>query len=111
MRVLLDNCVDAAFREHVSRHEVVHVLDIGWEAYLNGTLLSSAETSGFDVLVTVDKSMQNQQNFAKRKIGLVVLNSRLVRLADLIPLAPKLQVLLDAGVAPGSVTLIGPEPV
>jgi hypothetical protein len=37
----------------------------------NGELLSAAEAAGFDVLLTVDQSIPDQQNFADRKIAFV----------------------------------------
>jgi hypothetical protein len=40
----------------------------------NGDLLTEAEFAGFDVLVTADKNMRYQQNFAGRRIALVVLS-------------------------------------
>ncbi|CAN5532371.1 hypothetical protein BH11ARM2_BH11ARM2_02420 [soil metagenome] len=35
---------------------------MGWERLSNGRLLSAAEDAGFAVMVTVDKSVQFQQN-------------------------------------------------
>ncbi len=39
----------------------------------NGTLLTTAEKEGVDLLFTTDKSIRYQQNLAGRKIALVVL--------------------------------------
>ncbi|HEY3329742.1 MAG TPA: hypothetical protein VGK19_06960 [Capsulimonadaceae bacterium] len=97
MRVLLDNCVDIRFREHIRGHDVVHTLDMGWGALSNGVLLAAAENAAFEVFVTVDKNLRHQQNFAKRTIRLVVLNPRMVTLEYLAPLAPSLQSVLDRG--------------
>lgn len=108
MRVLLDNCVDIRFKPLVADHEVVHVVDIGWASLANGTLLSSAEARGFEVFVTVDKNIRHQQNFAKRSLSLVVLNSLFVSLDEIAPLAPKLQALLDSGIDPGNIIIIEP---
>lgn len=40
----------------------------------NGELLVAAEAAGFDVLVTPDQNIRNQQNLAARRIALVVLS-------------------------------------
>ena len=39
----------------------------------NGELLSAAESAGFDVLVTVDQSIPDQQSLMGRKIALMIL--------------------------------------
>ncbi len=95
MRVLLDNCVDTRLCTYIENHEVVHVIDRGWDALSNGKLLSAAAADGFDVLVTVDKNLRHQQNFAKRRIGLVVLSPLFTTLEYLVPLVPQLQRALD----------------
>jgi hypothetical protein len=44
-----------------------------WATLKNGELLSVAEQSGFDLLVTADKNIRYQQNLLGRKIAIVVL--------------------------------------
>ena len=39
----------------------------------NGELLTGAEATGFEVLITTDKNLSYQQNLAGRKIAIVVL--------------------------------------
>jgi hypothetical protein len=46
---------------------------MGWHELENGDLLSSAEASGFEVMVTGDKNLSYQQNLAGRQLALVVL--------------------------------------
>jgi len=41
----------------------------------NGQLLDAAERAGFDVLVTGDRTLQYEQNLARRKIALVSLSA------------------------------------
>lgn len=48
---------------------------MGWHELENGNLLSTAERSGFDVMVTGDKDLSYQQNLANRKIALIVLST------------------------------------
>jgi hypothetical protein len=43
----------------------------------NGELLSAAEASAFDVLLTCDQNIVYQQNLAQRKLALVVLGSNI----------------------------------
>jgi hypothetical protein len=46
------------------------------------------------VLVTVDKSLPKQQRIDNRPLAVVVLRAKTNRLADLLPLAPKLREVL-----------------
>jgi hypothetical protein len=39
----------------------------------NGQLLTAAEAAGFEVLITTDKNLRDQQNLARRKLAIVVL--------------------------------------
>jgi hypothetical protein len=39
----------------------------------NGRLLEAAEAAGFDVLITVDQNIPDQQNLAGRAISLLIL--------------------------------------
>jgi hypothetical protein len=53
-------------------------VEMQWPDQLeNGELLSIAEESGFDVLVTSDQNIRYQQNLTGRKLALVVLGSNI----------------------------------
>jgi len=78
LRVLFDKNVPVGVRRFLAKHEVRTFVDMKWRPQLeNGELLKSAETSGFEVLVTADQNMKYQQNLAGRKLGLVVLGSNI----------------------------------
>jgi predicted nuclease of predicted toxin-antitoxin system len=62
MRVLLDECVPRALRDELPGHEVRTVAEYGWAGVKNGELLRLAANS-FDVLLTVDRNLEYQQNF------------------------------------------------
>jgi hypothetical protein len=42
----------------------------------NGSLLAAAESAGFDVLITADQHIPDQQRFQGRKLALLVLVAR-----------------------------------
>jgi hypothetical protein len=73
-------------------HVVIKAKDRGWNTLSNGNLLAAAERDGFDLLVTADKNMRYQQNFAGRRIALIVLSTpqwplvrlHLVRIAEAV---------------------------
>ena len=48
---------------------------MGWHELENGNLLSMAERTGFEVMVTGDKNLSYQQNLANRNIALIVLST------------------------------------
>jgi hypothetical protein len=63
MRVLLDECLPRALRRELPGHEVKTVGEAGWAGVTNGELLTLA-AGHFDVLLTVDRSLEYQQSFA-----------------------------------------------
>jgi glutamate racemase len=75
MRILFDKNVPYPPRRHLSPNSVQFAEDLGWDLISNGQLLSAAETSGFDLMVTADQNIRYQQNLSTRKIALVVLGS------------------------------------
>ena len=54
----------------------------------NGRLLEAAEAAGFDILITVDQNIPDQQNLSQRSIAIVILCGRTNRLRDLELLVP-----------------------
>lgn len=107
MRILLDNNVDKRFSRLLFGHEVEHCRDLGWAQLTNGNLLSTAESNGFEVLLTCDKQMRHQQNFSKRSIALVTLNTLKAEFSDIQVLAPEvLRVLLT--IEAGQIVIVNP---
>jgi|ERR1700733_11335632 len=71
MRVLIDECVDPRVKLLFGDHEVATVHEQGWDALEDGPLLSVAQRE-FDVLLTIDGSVEFQQNLSRFQIGVVV---------------------------------------
>ena len=63
MRVLLDECLPRRLALGLSGHDAVTVQQMGWSGISNGRLLDLAR-SRFDVLVTVDTNLVNQQRLS-----------------------------------------------
>ena len=72
MKVLLDECVTRKLKSRLPGHEVFTVTDMGWNGLKNGLLMSAAIGEGFDVLLTIDKNLELQQNFKKHNIIVTV---------------------------------------
>ncbi len=96
MKLLLDNCVGVGARALFTGHEVVHVLDRGWDSLSNGKLIAAAAAGGFEVLVTVDKNLRHQQNIAELPISVLELDVTRNRMAELRALAPQFPAALEA---------------
>ena len=76
----------------------------GWRGRENGDLLSAASAS-FDVLITTDKGIPDQQNLSRYAIGIVLMETRSNRAEDLAPLVPEVKARIGS-VAPGVVVCI-----
>ena len=88
MRLLIDECVDERLRLLFPGHECQTARFANLAGLKNGRLLEAAEAAGFDVLITVDQNIPDQQNLSQRKIGMVILCGRTNRLRDLELLVP-----------------------
>ena len=64
MRILLDECVDWRLVRDLTGHDARTVKQLGWERVDDGALLALAAAQ-FDVFVTVDKDLPNEQNLAR----------------------------------------------
>jgi hypothetical protein len=69
-------------------HVCQTVPEAGFAGKKNGQLLLLAESSGFEVLVTMDKGLEYEQNLTLRKIAILLFRAKSNRLADLLLLAP-----------------------
>ena len=59
-RVLLDHCVPRRVRLALANCEVSTAYERGWNELRNGDLLRAAETAGFEVFISADKSIRHQ---------------------------------------------------
>lgn len=73
MRVLFDQGTPVPLRHHLAGHEVATAYERGWSGLENSALLDAAEWDGFEVLVTTDSHLKDQQHLASRRIAVVVL--------------------------------------
>ena len=77
-------------------HEVKTVAMCGWKGIKNGELLRRVD-DGFDVFVTVDQSMQFQQNLARYRMAFIVMTRNLSNPEVLNSMADKVLKLIDSG--------------
>jgi predicted nuclease of predicted toxin-antitoxin system len=107
MRLLLDECVPRTLKLSfsVDGHECLTVPEAGLASKTNGELLRLAERT-FDVLITLDKGIQFQQNLTDCRIAILLLRASSSRIADLLPLVPACLSALRS-IRPGQVIPIG----
>ena len=87
MRVLLDECVPRALRAELPGHEVKTVAEAGWAGAKNGGLVQLA-AKDFDVLLTVDRNLEYQQNFSGLALAVIVMDAPSNDIVVLRPLMP-----------------------
>ena len=75
MLVLFDQSTPVPIRPFLREHKVETTSQRGWDKLKNGDLLRAAEEAGFEVLVTPDKNIRNQQNLKNYTIAIVVLGN------------------------------------
>jgi hypothetical protein len=105
MRVLLDECVPRALRNDIPGHEVKTVAEVGWTGVKNGELLRLAATE-FDLLITVDRNLEYQQNFEGLSLAVIVVDAPSKDINVLRPLMPAVLAAI-AQTRPGVVIHVG----
>lgn len=73
MRVLIDECVDPRVKLLFGDQNVATVHEQGWDTLEDGPLLTLAQKK-FDALLTIDGSLEFQQNLSKLQIALIVVH-------------------------------------
>ena len=63
MNILLDECLPKRLGGLLSGHEVKTTRQMNWQGLSNGNVLAAADPR-FDVFVTVDKNLVQQQSMA-----------------------------------------------
>lgn len=107
MKILLDECVDVDLRKLIVGHDIFTVAYMKWKGLKNGVLLARAQSQGFDVFVTTDRSVPYEQHLQTLPIAVVVLHAATNDLDDLQVLVPSLHSTLNH-IKPRTVTRIQP---
>ena len=75
MKILLDECVPKKVKKFLKEHEVKTVHEMKFNGLKDKELLEAGEGENFDILLTVDKNIDKQQNVKKYKISIVILDA------------------------------------
>lgn len=88
MRVLLDECLPRKLKHELPQHEVSTVPAEKWAGIKNGALLRLA-AERFDVFLTFDHKLEDEQDLAGLDLAIVVLVAFRNDIDLLRPLMPK----------------------
>jgi hypothetical protein len=92
MLILFDHGTPRGIARALQGHTVKEARAQGWDTLSNRDLLRAAEEAGFDVLLTTDTNLPQQQNLEGRKLAIVILSrnrwslvrSRMQQIADAV---------------------------
>ncbi|HEX9930380.1 MAG TPA: DUF5615 family PIN-like protein [Pyrinomonadaceae bacterium] len=93
MKVLLDECVTHYLKRDFVGHDVFTVEEAGFKGLKNGQLLQAA-SGKYDVLITVDRNLQYQQNLKNIGVAVIILKAQRSTYPMLKPLMPQVLLLL-----------------
>ena len=96
MKILLDENMPAKIQYDFGEgYELSTLRDMGWLGKKNGELLGLAVFHGFDIFITLDKNLKNQQNLNKVDIKFIVLLAKDNKHQTLQPYINKVKTLLQ----------------
>jgi hypothetical protein len=87
VRVLLDEQLPVDLAAALQGHSVDTVVRRGWTGITNGELLRRMGTE-YDVVITMDRGLEFQQNLATVSVGLLLVRAPSNRMVHLLPLVP-----------------------
>ena len=96
MKILLDENIPAKLRFDFGKdYEVRTVGNMNWLGKKNGELLGLAIFNRFEIFITLDKNLKNQQNLSKIEIKFILLLSKDNKHQTLQPYIEKIKKLLE----------------
>ncbi|HEX8567339.1 MAG TPA: DUF5615 family PIN-like protein [Pyrinomonadaceae bacterium] len=87
MKLLLGECAPRRLKNYFVGYDVSTIEQAGFKGLKNGNLLRAADGK-FEVLITVDKNIEYQQNTAALPLAILILAAASNRLESLLPLIP-----------------------
>ena len=92
MNILLDEGVPRIIKKRLISLSISTVEEMGWRGVKNGALLDLMD-GRFNVLITADKNLPQQQNLARRQVSAVILPSNQIPIV--IRLLSEIAIALD----------------
>ena len=107
MRVLLDENLPIDLAAELVGHDVATVTGLGWQGIKNSEILGRAQ-GDFEVLLTMDRSLEFQQDIAGFELSILLVLAHSNRMAHLRPLVPAILRALE-DLQPGELRRVGVE--
>ena len=73
MKVLLDENMPHLLRHDLVGHDVATVAEMGWNGLTNDVLLKQAASVGFDVMITINRGIENQHNLDELPLAIIAI--------------------------------------
>jgi hypothetical protein len=106
VRVLLDEHLPVDFARELRGHQVDTVVGRGWAGLKNGDLLGRMGGE-YDVLLTMDRSLEFQHNISAPPFAVLLVRAVSNRLPHLVLLVPAILEALQGSIKPGELHRIG----
>ena len=103
MKVLFDEDVPRKLIRYLPGHEIHTVVSMEWGGIKNGELLALIEQERFEVFLTGDKNMENQQRLVGRPFAVLVMSA--INWPVIRPNVEKISAAVDETL-PGTVSMI-----
>ncbi len=94
MRIFADECFNFDLMTHFAGYNLIHISDTTLRGMKNGALLRTV-AADYDVFLTTDRHIPNQQNLKKFDLVFVIMRGVTNDLDDLLPLVPRTRAALD----------------
>jgi len=99
MKILLDENLPLNVNYDLGKSFIVSsVKEMGWSGLKNGKLLQLAVENEFQVMITMDRNIKNQQNLALLNIAIIILIAKDNRVDTVSKFIPKIKTLLEKGI-------------
>jgi hypothetical protein len=96
VRVLLDENLPVDLAAELVGHQVTTVSGLGWQGIKNGELLQRAQGT-FEVLVTMDRNLEFQQNVSPLNLCVALALAPSNRMVDLRPIVSAILQAIETG--------------
>jgi hypothetical protein len=103
LKIFLDEGVPEIIKERLSSFSIFSVKEMAWRGITNGRLLDLMSEHEFQIIITADKNLPQQQNLTKRKLSAIILPAN--DIPTVIELLPEIAGAIDT-ILPGDFQLM-----
>lgn len=90
MKILIDECLPKDLKKQLVNHSPFTVRDMKWEGKKNGELLKRMVNAGFEVFITIDSNLPNQQNLRAFPLIYICIKAISSDIDVLVPIVTKI---------------------